>query len=283
MPTFTLKANPSKVVLALVASLAMSFSVGEAANAMAIRGGSFNSFTLNRNDDGSTGQVNIGFDANLFGTTYSQLFVNNNGNVTFDSALSSYTPFDLSSTNRAILAPFFADVDTSGTDNGSLPVTYGAGTVDGRAAFGVNWVDVGYFSAATDRLNSFQLVMIDRGDTGVGNFDFEFNYDNVLWEAGNASSGVNGLGGSSARAGYSNGSSASLELAGSAINGAFLNGGSNSLIAGSRNSNEAGRYLFTVRNGDVQAVPTPAPLLGLIGLGAAAIRKRKGEEATAEA
>lgn len=283
MSIFTAKATPSKVVFALIASLAMSFSVGEAASAMAIRGSSFNGSTLARNDDGSTGQVNIGFDANLFGTTYNQLFVNNNGNVTFDSALSTFTPFNLQSTNRAIIAPFFADVDTRGTDNGSSPVTYGTGTVDGRAAFGVNWVNVGYFSAATDKLNSFQLVMIDRGDTGSGNFDFEFNYDNVLWEAGDASSGANGLGGNSARAGYSNGSSASFELAGSAINGAFLNGGSNSLIAGSRNSNEAGRYLFTVRNGDVQAVPTPAPLLGLIGLGAAAIRKRRGEDAIAEA
>jgi hypothetical protein len=49
----------------------------------------------------------------------------------------------------------------------------------------------------------FQLVLIERSDTGAGNFDFEFNYDQIQWEARNASGGVNGLGGSSARAGFS--------------------------------------------------------------------------------
>ena len=72
----------------------------------------FDSNTLARNDDGSTGLVNIGFDVNFFGLTFSHLFVNNNGNVTFDQALSAFTPFGLTNTNRQIIAPFFADVDT---------------------------------------------------------------------------------------------------------------------------------------------------------------------------
>jgi len=40
----------------------------------------FNSSTLPANDDGSTGLVSIGFSANFFGTTYTSLYVNNNGN-----------------------------------------------------------------------------------------------------------------------------------------------------------------------------------------------------------
>ena len=47
----------------------------------------FNGNTLAANDDGSTAATDIGFSPNFFGTTYSQLFVNNNGNVTFDQAL----------------------------------------------------------------------------------------------------------------------------------------------------------------------------------------------------
>jgi hypothetical protein len=47
----------------------------------------FNANFLPANDDSSTGLVPIGFTANFFGQSYSGLFVNNNGNVTFDSAL----------------------------------------------------------------------------------------------------------------------------------------------------------------------------------------------------
>lgn len=111
----------------------------------AITGG-FNDFTLPANDDGSSSAVNIGFNVDFFGLVFSQLYVNNNGNITFDSPLSTFTPFDLTSTGRQIIAPFFADVDTR--NNGS-PVTYGYGEFDGLAAFGVNWVNVDYFSQLT--------------------------------------------------------------------------------------------------------------------------------------
>src|SRR5438105_10960457 len=55
--------------------------------------------TLAPNDDGSTPAVDLGFAPNFFGTTYSQAYVNNNGNVTFDGPLSDFTPFPLTTTN----------------------------------------------------------------------------------------------------------------------------------------------------------------------------------------
>lgn len=244
----------------------------QAAHAAAVRTGLFNTNTLPRNDDESTGLVGLGFTANFFGLDFNQAYVNNNGNITFDSPLSTFTPFNLTSTGRQIIAPFFADVDTRNPS--SSEVTYGTGTVDGRNAFGVNWVNVGYFFSAADKLNSFQLVLIDRSDTGVGNFDIEFNYDKIQWETGDASEGSGGLGGNSARAGFSNGTGAPgtfFELAGSAVNGAFLDGGPNSLIANTLNSNVDGRYIFTARNGIITVPPTDVPepttLIGLLGLG----------------
>jgi nidogen-like len=230
--------------------------------------------TLAANDDGSTAAVPIGFTINLFGTSYSTLFVNNNGNVTFDNQLSTFTPFDLTSTGTKIIAPFFADVDTRGAGSGL--VHYGNDTVGGRNAFCVEWPAVGYFNSQTNKLNTFELVIIDRSDIGVGNFDFEFNYDQIQWETGGASGGSNGLGGSSARVGYSNGltgsANASLELPGSAVNGALLDSGPNALISHSLNSAVLGRYVFSSRGGQIAGTPTnPSAPAGVPAMGTPAL------------
>ena len=82
----------------------------------------FDGNTFPGNDDGSV-SANLGFNANFFGQTFSSVFVNNNGNITFGSQLGTFTPFDLTSTNSLIIAPFFADVDT----NAGNPVTFGTG------------------------------------------------------------------------------------------------------------------------------------------------------------
>ncbi len=184
----------------------------------------FDGNTLPANDDGSTVLVPIGFPLNFFGTTYTALFVNNNGNVTFDAPLAQFTPFDLTSTARAIIAAFFADVDTR---VGSV-VSYGQGTVDGHPALGVNWPGVGCFSfgADTSVRNFFQMRLIDRSDIGAGDFDIVFGYDSIQWETGQASGGdAFCQGGSAPRVGYSNGTGVPgtfFELPGSGIPGAFL-------------------------------------------------------------
>ena len=239
--------------------------------------GSFTGNTLARNDDGSTSAVALGFNVNFFGRNFSNVYVNNNGNVTFNAPLGTFTPFNLLSTSTPILAPFFADVDTRGA--ASNVVQYGQSTLDGRSVFGVNWINVGYFPNATDKLNSFQLIITDRSDIGTGDFDFQYNYNNITWETGGASGGAGGLGGNSARVGWSNGVASSQELAGSAINGAFLNGGANALVSGALNSSIAGQYNFQVRNG-VVLPPVPEPetyammLAGLAALGLVARRKK---------
>jgi hypothetical protein len=226
--------------------------------------------SLVRNDDGGTGPINLGFLINLFGVSTGQAFINNNGNLTLGEVYSAFTPVPLNSLGQLIIAPFWADVDTRNL--GSNVVTFGASTVNGNAAYGINWIDVGYFNASADLLNSFQLVLISRTDTcpvGVpdcGNFDMEFNYDGVAWETGSFSSsgGVNGLGGFSARVGYTNGTPANTyELPGSAVNGALLDGGPNALISGSFNSSVAGRYVFQVRNNTVGA-PGSSPALPVL-------------------
>lgn len=238
-----------RIAWVCVASACLLGGIATHAVADPIRAG-FNSDYLPRNDDGSTGAVSLPFTVNFFGNAHDTVFVNNNGNLTFVTGLGTFTPFDLTSTSREIIAPFFADVDTR--NGGSDVLRYGTGFVGTRPAFGANWLDVGYYNSQADKLNSFQALLIDRTDVGAGDFDIEFNYRQVRWETGSASGGSGGLGGFSARAGWSNGTGDAgtfFELPGSAINGAFLDGGPNSLVSGSFNSSEAGRYLFQVRNG----------------------------------
>ena len=201
----------------------------------------------------------LGFTIDFFDTQISGVFVNNNGNVTFDGPLDDFVPFDLTQTQRQIIAPFFADVDTRA--QGSGVVVYGTDTVDGHPAFGVIWDNVGYYDVHTDLLNRFQLVLIDRSDTGPGNFDIEFDYDRIAWEAGDIE-GVGGLAneGTGPRAGYSNGGDTSLQLGGSGSPRAFLDGtAATALTQHGFGSTQPGRYVFPVRDGRPSAVDVQGP------------------------
>lgn len=203
---------------------------------------------LERGDDSNfSSAIPLSFSADFFGQSYTNVYVNNNGNVTFGSRLSSFTPESLAGTNHVIVAPFWADVDTRGAESGV--VTYGATQFGGHPAFCVNWVDVGYYASHTNKLNSFQLLLVQRSDTGGGDFDIIMNYDKVQWETGDFNGGTNGLGGTSARMSYSNGSDVSFEIPGSGVNGAFLDSAPTGLANNSRNSLVSGRYIFEVRNG----------------------------------
>ena len=112
------------------------------------------------------------------------------------------------------------------------------------------------------------MVLVDRGG---GDFDIVFNYDTINWETGEASGGVGGFGGSSARVGYSAGSGAPgtfAQFLGSGVNGALLDGGpsgtalihnTNVSIADQLYTRTDGRYVMTVRNGTVSGLDTPEP------------------------
>ena len=218
----------------------------------------FDAYNLGHTDDGSTGAVSLGFTANFLGRSFSQIYINNNGNCTFDGPMSTYNPFPLGSSGREILAPFFADVDTRTSNT----VSYGPGTVDGHLAFGVNWPGVGFYRMHNDRLNYFQLVLVDRSDIAPGDFDIEYNYNQIQWESSDSSGGALGLGGQTARVGWSNGSGlpgTSFELAGSGVAGSFLDNGfaSTSLINNDLGSTVLGRYVWHAWNGTVTTNTPP--------------------------
>ncbi len=246
----------------------------------------FNSTTDGRNDDGTytTGgcsnpadggtcagtPVSIGFNVDFYGTTYNSLYVNTNGNVSFDAPfpfVQGLLQSGLSSAQDDIIAPFLADVDTRGVGT----VSFGDGTFDGYKAFGVNWTDVGYYDKETDKRDTFQLLLVDRPDQGAGDFEIVFNYGRIHWETGDGDYGTDGLGGYSAIAGFVNGTSDNptvVELPGSGVPGSFITGGLDSLCNNSLNSNVDGRYIFDIVNSPV-ATPEPGTfglLLGALGV-----------------
>jgi len=85
-----------------------------------------------------------------------------------------------------------------------------------------------------------------------------------------------------ARAGWANGSAASFELAGSNACGAFPDAGANCSIRNRLNSDVNGRYVFNVRNGNIDpptnVIPEPSTYAltatGLVGLFGLARRRR---------
>lgn len=270
-----------KLTLCALTSL---FALSNYAAAGPVTSGFNNLGTVELCDDCYTSEVAIGFNANYFGDTYNTTYVSNNGYITFGTGQGDYTPTGLTANylGAPIIAPFFSDVDTRAAAGGT--VTYGNGTYAGGNAFGVTWNQVGYFAARDDKLNTFQMILVDRNATGAGNFDIYFNYNQVLWETGEADEGVDGLGGISASVGFANGSGAAgtyNQLAGSLVNGALLDGGVNALTANSNNG-VTGQYLFQVRNGVITAVPEPetyAMLLTGLGLVGAMSRRRQRKAA----
>ena len=150
------------------------------------------------NDDGYTSEILLPFTFTLYGTAYNSCWVNNNGNVTFDYGLSSYTPWGFPSGDNPMLAPFFADVDTRGT--GSVWYKIEANRMI------VIWDHVGYFSYGVDKLNTFELIFSDGTDPliGLGN-NVAFSYADMAWTTGSASGGVDGFGGSPATVGINKG------------------------------------------------------------------------------
>ncbi|MCX7650340.1 MAG: PKD domain-containing protein [Flavobacteriales bacterium] len=132
-------------------------------------------------DDCSSSLINLPFQFCLYGQLYNQVYINNNGNVSFGSPYGTYSSTGFPVNGFPMLAPFWADVDTRG----------GLGTVYYKitpTALYVNWVNTGYYSMQGDKRNTFMLVMTDGTDPVLSNGNnVGFAYQDMQWTTGAAS------------------------------------------------------------------------------------------------
>ena len=213
----------------------------------------FGELAMLSNDDESSSLLNLPFSLNFFGNVFNSFYVNNNGNITFNSPLPDYTPNPFPVSDQPMIAPWWADVDTRGAaaslgGNAVYVASPNANTVV------VTWHNVGYYSSHTDKLNNFQLVLRNRADTGAGNFDFDFRYQQLQWTTGDVSSNV------AAQAGYDDGTGRNYNT----LPGSRSEGVLNLVNQSNVSADTPGLWTFAVRNGDTPGLSPSNPMMPVV-------------------
>ncbi|HCY83987.1 MAG TPA: hypothetical protein DHV36_02510, partial [Desulfobacteraceae bacterium] len=209
----------------------------------------FGENSVARSDDGSSSEIDLSDvfpdGLNIYGHTYNSVYINNNGNISFGSSISDYSPQALSNntSNPVMIAPYWGDVETNlipdeptpgGNSTGTNLIYYDLDTVSN--VFTVTWDDVGSYSDDIETLNAFQVELTDVGN---GDFDIVFRYEDINWVETDASS--------EARAGFSAWDGIHyLEVDPSADNNAML-----ALETSVGTSSTTGFWEFMARDGDV--------------------------------
>jgi hypothetical protein len=227
----------------------------------------FESTFLPHSSDNISSNVSTCFTFCFCGTTHSNLWINNDGNVTLDgpfgghdlaAIVRSFEPgTPLCSIRHSIFAPFWADIDTAPPGSGTVGWGCACAFVRGigaRPAFGVTWRGVGFFKGHSDKTNSFQLLIIDRSADGAqGDFDVQYRYETMQWDAAESAAGAAGglcFGGvgEPARVGFAGGAGCCFELPGSFRCGELIDGGAHALVSNHTPGNPNGVYTFHFAN-----------------------------------
>jgi nidogen-like/PEP-CTERM motif-containing protein len=131
-----------------------------------------------RNDDGYSGPVNLGFTLNFYGQSYTQFYINNNGNVSFGAGISEYVPSGPTGADVPVISPFFADVDTRGANSGVVHLAQSSNQNV------VTWDHVGYYDSHDNLLDTFQLILRGPGyNVPSGEGQIGFFYTTMQWDS----------------------------------------------------------------------------------------------------
>ena len=154
-------------------------------------------------DDGFVGPISISTTFPFYQKSFTDLFVNTNGLVSFNRSITSFVPQPFPLDNVITVAPFWADVDTRNGGN-----IYYREIIDQRIlnlisqdiqrafstfynfrvawAFVTTWDEVAAYRGSSRNNNTFQVVLATNG-----RYSFTiFNYGRLMWSLGTASSGT---------------------------------------------------------------------------------------------
>ncbi|XP_069461015.1 alpha-tectorin-like isoform X2 [Ambystoma mexicanum] len=208
-----------------------------------------------RLDDGSSPEIIIPVNFTFFGQTYRNIYVNNNGHLSFNRSSNHYTPMPFPATQMPpLVAPFWADINNkrhgnimhrqsqepellelvTSHINSSFPyLKFQAGW-----AFVATYDRVRYYGSNSSKENTFQAAL-----TTDGNLSFIiFNYGHMEWTTGTSAGGdrLTGLGGTPALAGLNGGASNQYYNIPGSMSDDILHIGSTS------NVGTPGRWIFRV-------------------------------------
>lgn len=167
----------------------------------------FGENTFDRNDDDYTSAIDItsvfGPQGLKFGDNYyTEMYINNNGMITFGEGYDGYTPsgiadgIDNGSGPIPFIALFWTDIDTrygvvtpspDGTSTGSNLVYWDIDTVNGKIT--VTWDDTGLYDEGDTPALAGQIILTNAGS---GNMGIEFLYEYAgLYDEYEAAAGWN--------------------------------------------------------------------------------------------
>jgi len=221
-----------------------------------------------KKDDDSSGPISIAIKFPYFGGNYSTIFVNTNGGVSFEKALTAYTPedFPLQGTKPPVLTAYWGDVDT--TRGGEIwyreetraaqldEVTKAIrSTDDNLISFKADWLFVATWDRVTfygaskkgrEKRNTFQVVLAYDSSSGAA-FAL-MNYDRLEWTSGTSSDGHTdtGLGGTPALAGFDAGDREHFYKIPGSKTPDVLN------LVDTSNVGAPGRYIFKINSAEIQ-------------------------------
>jgi hypothetical protein len=105
------------------------------------------------NVDFSTAPIQLGFDFQMYGETFTQFYLNSKGSVSFNNYTIDWTPEEFPTTTDGVfqIAGFWADSDYRLSGDIYYKIT--------QDEVFINFVDVGYYNQGADLYNSYQIVI----------------------------------------------------------------------------------------------------------------------------
>ena len=133
--------------------------------------------------DAFFGPIDIPFDFCFFGQSFSEVYINTKGTVTFDEPMCDWTPEAIPNADYDQIAGFWQDGDFTAAGYVQYEVL--------PDAIVITFIDQGYYNGNADLVNTFQIIITDGASTvlGAGN-NVGFLYQDMQWAHGDV--GANG-------------------------------------------------------------------------------------------